>query len=43
MAIASNLGFPRIGPRRELKRAVERYWSGKAAEPVLHETARSLR
>ena len=22
------LGYPRIGPRRELKRATERYWSG---------------
>ena len=26
MAIATNLGFPRIGVRRELKRAVEGYW-----------------
>ena len=29
MAIAANLGFPRIGARRELKRAVEEYWAGK--------------
>ena len=28
MAIAANLGFPRIGVRRELKRAVEGYWAG---------------
>jgi len=28
MAIAANLGFPRIGARRELKRAVEEYWAG---------------
>ena len=28
MAIAANLGFPRIGPRRQLKRAVEDFWAG---------------
>ena len=28
MAIAANLGFPRIGIRRDLKRAVEEYWAG---------------
>jgi 5-methyltetrahydropteroyltriglutamate--homocysteine methyltransferase len=28
MATSVNLGMPRIGPRRELKRAVERYWAG---------------
>ena len=26
--ISSTLGFPRIGPRRELKRALEDYWAG---------------
>ena len=26
MAIAANLGFPRIGVRRDLKRAIEDYW-----------------
>ena len=25
----STLGFPRIGPRRELKSALERFWAGK--------------
>jgi 5-methyltetrahydropteroyltriglutamate--homocysteine methyltransferase len=24
----ATLGFPRIGPRRELKYALESYWSG---------------
>ena len=43
MAIASNLGFPRIGARRELKRAVEDYWAGRIDEDALHETARGLR
>ena len=28
MAHSMNLGMPRIGPHRELKRAVEGYWSG---------------
>ncbi|OLF09784.1 5-methyltetrahydropteroyltriglutamate--homocysteine S-methyltransferase [Actinophytocola xinjiangensis] len=37
------LGYPRIGPRRELKRAVERYWSGRADEATLRRTARELR
>ncbi|MFH5226978.1 hypothetical protein, partial [Antrihabitans spumae] len=26
---ATVLGTPRIGPRRELKRAIESYWAGK--------------
>ena len=29
MPIATNLGFPRIGPKRELKWALESFWSGK--------------
>lgn len=28
MAVAANLGFPRIGLNRELKRTIESYWSG---------------
>ncbi|ABQ71123.1 methionine synthase (B12-independent) [Rhizorhabdus wittichii RW1] len=40
---AANLGFPRIGPRRELKTAVEAYWAGKADEAQLLDTARRLR
>ncbi|MEO9190397.1 MAG: 5-methyltetrahydropteroyltriglutamate--homocysteine S-methyltransferase [Acetobacteraceae bacterium] len=35
MTIASNLGFPRIGPRRELKTALERHWAGDLDEPGL--------
>jgi 5-methyltetrahydropteroyltriglutamate--homocysteine methyltransferase len=37
------LGYPRIGPDRELKRAVERYWAGKIDEAELRRVARSLR
>lgn len=36
-------GYPRIGKNRELKRAVERYFSGKASEKDLQETAKGLR
>ena len=32
MAIATNLGFPRIGPGRELKKALEGFWAGKLTE-----------
>jgi 5-methyltetrahydropteroyltriglutamate--homocysteine methyltransferase len=43
MAIASNLGFPRIGPKRELKKALEEHWSGKTEESALMGTGRELR
>jgi 5-methyltetrahydropteroyltriglutamate--homocysteine methyltransferase len=39
----ATLGFPRIGPRRELKFALERYWSGKSGEAELLESAAGLR
>ncbi|WP_414900664.1 5-methyltetrahydropteroyltriglutamate--homocysteine S-methyltransferase [Sphingomonas flavalba] len=41
--IVANLGFPRIGPRRELKTALEAFWSGKTSEADLLETAAALR
>ncbi|MGA2064071.1 MAG: 5-methyltetrahydropteroyltriglutamate--homocysteine S-methyltransferase [Thermoguttaceae bacterium] len=43
MAIAANLGFPRIGSRRELKRAIENYWQGTCRAEELWATARALR
>jgi 5-methyltetrahydropteroyltriglutamate--homocysteine methyltransferase len=43
MASASNLGFPRIGPKRELKKALEGYWSGKRSEKVLLAIGAELR
>ncbi|MBR0656244.1 5-methyltetrahydropteroyltriglutamate--homocysteine S-methyltransferase [Plastoroseomonas arctica] len=39
----ATLGFPRIGPRRELKVALERYWSGKSDRAALLATAAELR
>jgi 5-methyltetrahydropteroyltriglutamate--homocysteine methyltransferase len=43
MARAANLGFPRIGAHRELKRAVEGYWKGRFSQDELRETAQALR
>ncbi|MGA7148601.1 MAG: 5-methyltetrahydropteroyltriglutamate--homocysteine S-methyltransferase, partial [Microbacterium sp.] len=37
------LGYPRIGRRRELKRAVEAHWSGATDEQTLEATAAELR
>ncbi|QXQ07785.1 5-methyltetrahydropteroyltriglutamate--homocysteine S-methyltransferase [Sphingosinicellaceae bacterium] len=39
----ANLGFPRIGPRRELKTAVEAYWAGRLDQAELLEQAKGLR
>ncbi len=43
MTVASNLGFPRIGHRRELKAALEQFWSGEIDEGGLETVARTLR
>ena len=43
MAKSTNLGYPRIGKRRELKRAVEQYWAGKITEEELHNRAAEVR
>ena len=39
----ANLGFPRIGKHRELKFALESYWSGKSDREALLSVARQLR
>ncbi|MEV6098604.1 5-methyltetrahydropteroyltriglutamate--homocysteine S-methyltransferase [Nocardia sp. NPDC051981] len=41
--IATVLGLPRIGPNRELKRAVESYWAGRIDAAALHDVAAGLR
>ena len=41
--ISANLGFPRIGGQRELKKALENYWHGKSSDSALRDTARTLR
>lgn len=40
---ATILGYPRIGRRRELKRAVEAYWAGRTTAEELERTAVELR
>ncbi len=39
---SSVLGYPRIGPRRELKRALEAYWHGSSSLPALEAVGRSI-
>ena len=43
MARIHNLGFPRIGARRELKFALESYWKGQSSREELTATAAALR
>jgi 5-methyltetrahydropteroyltriglutamate--homocysteine methyltransferase len=43
MAISTIPGYPRIGKHRELKRALESFWSGKKSEAELESTAAALR
>jgi 5-methyltetrahydropteroyltriglutamate--homocysteine methyltransferase len=43
VAIAANLGYPRIGRRRELKHALEAFWAGRIGEDELSAVARSVR
>ena len=39
----ATLGFPRIGARRELKFALEKFWAGQIDENALQDVAASLR
>lgn len=43
MAQATNLGYPRIGTKRELKKALEHFWLGQLSETALLEQAAALR
>jgi 5-methyltetrahydropteroyltriglutamate--homocysteine methyltransferase len=43
MVIAANLGFPRIGKRRELKKVLEQYWLNKSSEQELLDVAKNIR
>ena len=42
-AIATNLGFPRVGPMRELKKAVEAFWAGSQDFDQLQAAAKQIR
>lgn len=37
------LGYPRIGPRRELKKALESFWAGRSTAAELEQVAADLR
>ena len=41
--LATNLGFPRIGSQRELKKALESYWKGQSTREALLASAAQLR
>jgi 5-methyltetrahydropteroyltriglutamate--homocysteine methyltransferase len=43
MVTTHNLGFPRIGARRELKFALEDYWKGLSARDTLMALGAQLR
>jgi 5-methyltetrahydropteroyltriglutamate--homocysteine methyltransferase len=43
MVITHSLGFPRIGRERELKFALESYWSGNSSREALRTTGAELR
>jgi len=41
--LTNNLGYPRIGSKRELKKACEQYWSGKSSIQSLVQTGKDIR
>ena len=40
--LTHNLGFPRIGRQRELKKASEKYWAGKTMSAIYFRSDRRL-
>lgn len=43
MVRATNLGYPRLGPQRELKKALEKFWHNQISETELLDEARRIR
>jgi len=41
--LKNNLGYPRVGTHRELKKACEQYWAGKINKDELYNVARQIR
>ena len=41
--LKNNLGYPRIGSRRQLKKASEQYWAGKISRDELFNVARQIK
>jgi 5-methyltetrahydropteroyltriglutamate--homocysteine methyltransferase len=43
LRMAHLVGYPRIGPKRELKFATESFWDGKSSQEDLEKVAKDLR
>jgi len=43
MIQVASIGYPRIGPKRELKKALEQFWKGEIQVQDLHTVAKNLR
>ncbi|GJN92765.1 hypothetical protein Rhopal_005803-T1 [Rhodotorula paludigena] len=43
MTLSAALGYPRIGPKREVKKATEAYWAGKLSADELQKVAKEQR
>ena len=43
MILSSNLGYPRIGPSRELKWLLESFWKKKIDEKTLSENLSNIK
>src|SRR6478609_4294003 len=41
--LTHNLGYPRIGSQRELKKACESYWAGKSTLKSLRQVGKNIR
>lgn len=41
--LKNNLGYPRMGSHRQLKKACEQYWAGKISKKDLHQAARKIK
>ena len=41
--LTQNLGYPRIGGQRQLKKACEQYWAGKIDIKELNQVARTIK
>ncbi|SHJ05349.1 5-methyltetrahydropteroyltriglutamate--homocysteine S-methyltransferase [Aquimarina spongiae] len=41
--LTHNLGYPRIGSKRELKKALEQYWAGKTTQKNLFQVGKKIR
>ncbi|GAA6002506.1 5-methyltetrahydropteroyltriglutamate-homocysteine S-methyltransferase [Rhodotorula paludigena] len=43
MTLSAVLGYPRVGPKREVKKATEAYWAGKLSADELQKVAKEQR